>query len=316
VRPERRVFAGAAGNRLVADVRGAGGPPVVLLHGGGQTRHAFDAPAGPVADAGFVAVTVDQRGHGDSDWPADGAYAFADYGADALALAGQLRDAFGRPAVSVGASMGGLASLLALGRDPEAFAGLVLVDITPRMDPSGLSRIQGFMRGRSSEGFASLEEAAQAVAAYLPHRPRPPSLEGLRKNLRLHPDGRYRWHWDPRFYDGPRPIDTDGGTLAERFSAAARSLRVPTMLVRGRSSELVTEELAAEFLALVPHADHASIAGARHMVAGDRNTIFAGAVLDFLARRFGGSQKPESDQGVEGTGSCSGTANSLSDSSG
>ena len=47
-------------------------------------------------------------------------------------------------------------------------------------------------------------KAAQAVAEYLPQRPRPKSYEGLKKNLRLSPDGRWRWHWDPRFLDGPR----------------------------------------------------------------------------------------------------------------
>jgi hypothetical protein len=52
-----------------------------------------------------------------------------------------------------------------------------------------------FMSERVDVGFATLEEAADFISAYLPHRPRPKDLSGLAKNLRLHPDGRYRWHW-------------------------------------------------------------------------------------------------------------------------
>jgi pimeloyl-ACP methyl ester carboxylesterase len=280
---ERLELQGASGNRLVAHALGAG-RPVLLMHGGGQTRHAWSGAQSSLAERGFRAVALDLRGHGESAWPADGAYAFADYAADAVAVAEALSAAAPTRPVAVGASLGGLAALLALGRRPDAFSALVLVDITPRMDPGGVSHIQGFMRARAGEGFATVEEAADAVAAYLPHRPRPKSLDGLRRNLRQDPDGRWRWHWDPRFLDGPRPIGTDHeGTYAAAVEAA-KTLAVPTLLVRGRSSELVTEAAVAEFRALAPHAEYADIAGARHMVAGDRNDAFNDAVTGFLAR--------------------------------
>src|SRR5690606_30783851 len=104
----------------------------------------------------------------------------------------------GKPS-AIGASLGGIASLLAVGeaeRNGESlFSSLVLVDITPRVDPDGVARIHTFMRAHAKEGFGSVDEAADAVAAYLPHRPKPKSNEGLKKNLRLSPDGRWRWHW-------------------------------------------------------------------------------------------------------------------------
>ena len=56
------------------------------------------------------------------------------------------------------------------------------------------------MRGKP-EGFASVEEAADAVSQYLPDRPRPKDVSGLRRNLRPGPDGRLHWHWDPKFLD-------------------------------------------------------------------------------------------------------------------
>jgi pimeloyl-ACP methyl ester carboxylesterase len=154
------------------------------------------------------------------------------------------------------------------------------------MDPRGIEHIQGFVRAKVRDGFGSVEEAAEAVAAYLPYRPRPKSLDALKKNLRLHADGRWRWHWDPRFLEGPRPVNTDREAVPEALLRATRTLRVPTLLVRGGASELVSPEAAQEFLGAAPGAEFADVAEARHMVAGDRNDAFAEAILDFLERRF------------------------------
>lgn len=279
-----RSFVGAAANRLVASELGGGDRCALLLHGGGQTRHAWVRTARRLAEAGWRAVMLDQRGHGDSDRPADGAYVFSDFAADAAGVARRLAAEHGEKPVAIGASLGGIAALLALGAEDPPFAGLVLVDVVPNMDPRGVAHIQGFMRA-APDGFASIEEAAEAVAAYLPHRPRPASLDGLRKNLRFH-DGRWRWHWDPRFLDGPRSVNTEWERHEAAMIEAARRLPVPTLLVRGGSSELVTEEAAAAFLALAPGAEFVDVAEARHMVAGDRNDAFAAAILRFLQDRF------------------------------
>jgi pimeloyl-ACP methyl ester carboxylesterase len=279
-----RSFIGAAANRLVASELGGGDRCALLLHGGGQTRHAWVRTGRRLAEAGWRAVMLDQRGHGDSEWPADGGYAFSDFAADAAAVADRLAAEHAEKPVAIGASLGGIAALLALGAEEPPFSGLVLVDIVPSMDPRGVAHIQGFMRA-NPDGFASIEEAAEAVAAYLPHRPRPASLEGLRKNLRLS-DGRWRWHWDPRFLDGPRSVNRDWERHERAMVEAARRLPVPTLLVRGGSSELVTPAAAAAFLALAPGAEFVDVAEARHMVAGDRNDAFAGAILQFLQARF------------------------------
>ena len=285
---ERRILTGADDNALVATAFVGGRTPVLLLHGGGQTRHAFEDAAERIGEAGFAAFAVDQRGHGESAWPANGGYAFADYGRDVARLSDQLEAEFGRRPVAEGASLGGIASLYALGVERHVLEGLVLVDVTPRMDPGGVKAVIGFMAERAEEGFATIEEAADAIAAYLPHRQRPSSLAGLRKNLRQGEDGRWRWHWDPRFITGPRSVNADEQATERVLLAAASRLAIPTLLVRGRSSELVTEEHAREFMALAPQAEYVDIAGARHMVAGDRNDVFTDAIIAFLRRRFGG----------------------------
>jgi pimeloyl-ACP methyl ester carboxylesterase len=299
-------FSGGAQNRLVADRFGADGAPVLLLHGGGQTRHAWRATGDRLAAAGWCAYAMDQRGHGDSEWIADGNYGFTDFARDAAAVASALKRQHGQAPVLIGASLGGIAGLVAAG-DPAAaphppFSRLILVDITPRVDPQGVSKVHGFMREHAQDGFASVEEAAEVVASYLPHRPRPRSNEGLRKNLRLGADGRWRWHWDPRFLDSRNVVAADRDQIERALVDAARRITVPTLLVRGAASELVRDSDIAEFLQLVPGARYVDVAGARHMVAGDRNDAFAEAILDFLLLpQAAGSPRPNHRQAIQPT---------------
>jgi pimeloyl-ACP methyl ester carboxylesterase len=193
----------------------------------------------------------------------------------------------GNRPVIVGASLGGLAAMLvAGGADRDLLSGLVLVDITPRMDSTGVEKITGFMQARAEDGYASVEEAAGAVAAYLPNRQRPISVAGLMKNLRQTPEGRYIWHWDPRFLTGDRAIDAGKPDTQRRLEDAVRKIRVPTMLVRGSRSELVNDDHVAGFSELAPHAEIADVRGAGHMVVGDRNDLFADAIEGFLQRHF------------------------------
>ena len=281
---ETVTFEGCEGNRLVADRFGESGQPVVLLHGGGQTRHSWAAAAERIAALGHIVFCLDQRGHGESEWVASGHYGFEDFASDLIEVSGQILSQTGARPVVVGASLGGLASMLAEGElHSGCLEALVLVDVTPRMDHGGVGKVIGFMSDRVEAGFATVEEAADAIAAYLPNRTRPTDLSGLSKNLRLGEDGRYRWHWDPKFILAERsPGGAKAAMVEERMVAAASNLKVPVLLVRGRNSELVSEQHAREFQDLVPHALFTDIQGAGHMVAGDRNDVFAGAVEGFL----------------------------------
>ncbi len=268
---------GAGGVLLAGDSWGNPcGPLVLLQHGGGQTRHAWKGAGRTLGAAGYYAVAFDARGHGDSDWAAEGAY-----GQDAMvddlrcvvaALGGR------RPAL-VGASMGGGTSLVAVGEDHIDATALVMVDIGPRVEAEGIDNIQAFM-SLKPEGFRSLDEVADAIATYQPQRPRPASLDGLAKNVRLGTDGLYHWHWDPRF----RPSRHDLQKRHERLEACSRRLGLPTLLVRGGLSDVLSEEGAQEFLQLCPHAQYVNVTGAGHMVAGDRNDVFGTAVIAFLAQ--------------------------------
>lgn len=255
--------------------------PVILAHGGGQTRHSWGRTAARLAQNGWYAVAYDHRGHGESDWSPDGEYGIDLFAEDLRSLARQFSQ---RPAV-VGASLGGLAAMLAEGEGAgQLLSSLVMVDITPNMDPEGAMNIIRFMDTHLQEGFADLDEAAEVIARYT-GRPRRDNTRGLEKNLRLCDDGRYRWHWDPRFIEMRRDKLTRPGRLLD----AVKNIHVPMMLVRGRLSEVVTEPVAQEFLRQFPHVEYVDVENARHMVAGDRNDIFTAAVLTFLGKADSGS---------------------------
>jgi non-heme chloroperoxidase len=259
--------------------------PVLFLHGGGQTRHAWGRSAEVLARHGFYTICMDHRGHGESSWASLGEYRVFDFVEDLEQVIALLSD---KP-ILVGASLGGIASLLAETEHEGSVAkALVLVDVTPRLETEGVDRIIGFMKGGTS-GFESLEEVADSIAKYLPHRKRPKDLSGLAKNLRRGEDGRYYWHWDPNMLKTWEPnesTDEDDRALEERLQEV-RTIDVPTLLIRGRLSDLVSTETAAEFLEMVPHAEYVDLADAHHMVAGDRNDAFIDSVSEFLIRRFG-----------------------------
>ena len=270
--------------RIAADRFGdPAAPAVVFLHGGGQTRRSWGRAAAAVAERGWQAITVDLRGHGESDWSEDGDYRVTTFAEDVLEVLRQLPP---RP-VLVGASLGGFTSMLLAGElSPDAARAVVLVDIVPNMNPSGALRIHNFMYDRMESGFDSLDEVADAIQEYNPHRPRPSDLDGLKTNLR-HRDGRWYWHWDPKFIDGTAARPPIEVTEVDRMYAAVEAILrngVPMLLVRGQMSDLVTQERADEFIARFPDVDFVDVGGAGHMVAGDRNDLFAGAVADFIGR--------------------------------
>ena len=168
---------------------------------------------------------------------------------------------------------------------PGTFKSLTLVDIVPNSDPEGVSKILGFMGQNLELGFASLEDASDSIAAYLPHRKRPSDLTGLRKNLRLGEDGRYRWHWDPKFMSGMRGVTKPGDPPQAIQEIDYKAVSLPVHLVRGKMSELVSLDGAHAFLAKLENGSFTDVADAGHMVAGDRNDVFLDAVTVFLDKQ-------------------------------
>jgi pimeloyl-ACP methyl ester carboxylesterase len=252
----------------------AGRPTILMLHGGGQNRYSWKNTGQILADAGFHVIALDSRGHGDSDRSPTATYTIEALCSDTLAVLYQI----GRPVVLIGASMGGLTGIAAAHEaGPELVTKLVLVDVVPRFEKDGSARIRDFMFSHV-HGFDSLEDAADAVAAYLPHRDKPRNVEGLKKNLRLR-DGRWYWHWDPAFLTKP---EDDPFLRIEKLEQAAMNLQIPLLLIRGKLSDVVSAEGVADFLAKVPAAEFVELSDAGHTAAGDDNDAFTDVVVRFV----------------------------------
>ena len=279
-----KVFKVSEGREIIASEWGDNmNPLVIMLHGGGQTRHSWKGVAAKIANLGFHVIAHDLRGHGESFWDSNGDYTFDAHRDDLVKIIQQL----GKKANLVGASLGGMISLSLAGHVEESkhCSGLIMVDIGMRPNDEGSDRIVEFMRS-GAKGFASVEEAADAVSGYLPHRERPKDISGLKKNLRLKKDGRYYWHWDPLFLTDRTGM---GEVREERFKQlenSAKRITVPTLLVQGALSDILTNKEKEEFLNAVPHAKFAEIQQATHMVVGDKNDIFAEAIVDFLSEHI------------------------------
>jgi pimeloyl-ACP methyl ester carboxylesterase len=251
-------------------------PSILMLHGGGQNRHSWKNTGQILADGGFHVVALDSRGHGDSDRSPTANYSVETLCADTLQVLYQI----GRPTVLIGASMGGLTGILAAHEaGAELVTKLVLVDVVPRFEKDGSARIREFMFS-GVDGFQTLEQAADAISAYLPHRTRPRSPEGLKKNLRLR-DGRWYWHWDPAFLTKP---DDDPFTRMDMLEQAAINLEIPILLIRGKLSDVVSAEGVQDFLTKVPHAELVELSDAGHTAAGDDNDAFSEVVVEFVNR--------------------------------
>ena len=255
------------------------GKPVILLHGGGQTRHSWSKTAQSLAVRGYRAISIDARGHGESAWTER--YSLPLFADDVTSLIHQLCP--DQAPALIGASLGGLSAIVALGGDtPPPASALVLVDIAAKLKKQGTRKIRDFMAA-NRDGFASIDEAADAVAAYMTDRPRPRDTSGLARNLRER-DGRYYWHWDPDFMTGG--IDPDPDLERLDLDLPTARLALPVLLVRGELSNVIDNDSVAHFRKLVPHVETAEVPGAGHMVAGDANSPFAEAIIEFLAKHY------------------------------
>lgn len=252
--------------------------PVVLMGGMGQTRHAWTRAAIQVAASGWRAITLDYRGHGDSDWSDQGDYTLPTLGREILTAVSSL----GRPVVLVGASLGGKIALQAAGTGgPDLVCALVMVDTVPRTEPAGVAIVTQVLKP-PKDGFESPDAAAAELARIRGVPVEPGAGARLMRNMRRDAGGRWRWHWDPAYASK----DQGNGFPAcvPLLESTAAKLRVPALLSRGELSPVVGDAGVNALRALIPQLEVEVIPGASHMIVGDQNDLFADALVRFLTR--------------------------------
>lgn len=269
-------FTGGNGNRIAASSFGpATGSPVLMVGGMGQTRHSWQRAAQAIAEGGRRAITLDLRGHGESDWAADGDYGFPAMSGDLVAVARSI----GEPCVLVGASLGGKVVLAAAGYGAARIAGVVMVDTAPLVEQSGIAQVTQALKP-PPDGFASPQAAADDLARLRGRIADPGAGAKLERNMRRDAGGRWHWHWDPGLQDKAKGVK--GVEANDYLAEAARRLTMPVLLARGEKSPVVSEASIAHFRSLTPQLQVETIAGAVHMIVGDQNDDFAASVLRFL----------------------------------
>lgn len=268
---------GAAGNRIFGEAFDADGPvAIVLVHGGGQTRHTWRRVARTLQAQGLPCLSFDQRGHGDSDWIDSGDYQLDSFRDDAQIVL----EAWNRPSVLIGTSLGGLVSLMVAGAASPLVRGLVLVDTAPQLNPAEIDWLVDFLGAEADKGFASPAEAVAHVQRFFPDLA--VSAESIAKGLRRGADGRWHRHWDVRVVIGP--MNSIALPHEQRLHDIAARIRVPVALVRAGASHLVSDAAVARLRSCVPQLEVYELPGAHHLFNSAESLQIMALLDDFLKR--------------------------------
>jgi pimeloyl-ACP methyl ester carboxylesterase len=250
-------------------------PPIVLLHGGHQSAHSWDLVSLYLAQH-YRVLALDQRGHGDSEWPRD-----ADYTNDAMALdAEAFIGALGlQQPVLIGHSMGGRNALLLTRRNQAALRALVVVDVGPELSDRGREVISGFVQ--ANQEFDDLEQFVANVRRYDPYRSRAHIERTVKYNMLQRADGKYISKCDST----PRRLGLVRGSGPQENVTLedARGFRLPVLLIRGADSRILAADAAERFRDALPRGQLATVPACGHNVHGQNTTGFIAALDGFLA---------------------------------
>jgi pimeloyl-ACP methyl ester carboxylesterase len=275
---ERRAVDVGGGRRLSALLWGRGAPELVLVHGAGQNAHTWDTFA---MATNRPLVAVDLPGHGHSDWRDDRDYSPAANGEALASLFDQLAP---DSEVVVGMSLGGLSSLRVAAGRPELVRRLVLVDITPGIGRRDADQPRPPVPTDLLAGprtFESFQALLDVTAATMPHRSPESIIPGLRHNSKPLEDGQWGWRYDQLFDPARMTVDQPPPDMTPLWDDI-RGLRIPTMLVRGGRSPVVTDEAVARFVEHRPDARVETVPDAGHAVQNDKPLELAALVSDFV----------------------------------
>ena len=254
----------------------AANPPMLLLHGFAQTCHSWDFVALGFSDD-YRVIVLDQRGHGDSDWAADGDYSPETQQNDISAVVSEIGlEDF----TLMGLSMGGRNSFTYAANNPDRVRALVIVDAGPQNMQQGTQNIRNFVQ--QDDELDSVDAFVERVLKYNPRRA-PEQIRGsIMHNLKQLPNGKWTWKYDKRLRRPGRRMGSDPET-EKRLWGYLEALQCPTLLVRGGASDIIAMDTADKMHAVIPNSQLATIEGAGHLVMGDSPAGFQRAVTEFLA---------------------------------
>ena len=248
-------------------------PDLVLLHGYTGHCRSWDAFAN-VMSKQYRVLALDQRGHGETEWAPADQYGTMEMVADLDAFVSALRlERF----VLLGLSMGGMVAIAYAGARPVQLARLVIVDIAPEIAAEGIQNIQQSVA--RSDVFDTVEDAFRRARADNPVPPEGHHYDRVRASLMRTDEGKWTYRYDRALRDpGSQRLRL---TVDEGWDAVA-SFNVPTLLIRGEHSPLLSRDVADKFVSIAKNSQLVEVPGSGHPVPLDKPEGFLDAVQTFL----------------------------------
>lgn len=261
------------------------GPVILMLHGFGVSGHMFDEFAERMQEK-YRLISLDQRGHGDSDWAPDGDYSREAFVRDVERFREELGlDRF----ILVGHSMGGLNAVSYTNSYPQRVRALVLVDVGPEAAKDGVDNIMRFTRGPDELDF---DEFVELAHRFNQRRTLENIRERMRHRLRQLENGKWTWKFDKRFREENNGLRIGSELTNDQTWGLFRGVSVPTLLIRGAESDVLSAEVADRAVREMQRTRLTVVPGAGHSVPGDNPDAFTNAVREFLGDLDRGEFEP------------------------
>ena len=248
-------------------------PDLVLLHGYTGHCRSWDAFAN-VMTKQYRVLALDQRGHGETAWAPADQYGTMEMVADLDAFVSALRlERF----VLLGLSMGGMVAIAYAGTRPVQLARLVIVDIAPEIASEGIRNIQQSVA--RSDVFDSVEDAFRRARADNPVPPEGHHYDRVRASLMRTDEGKWTYRYDRALRD---PGNQRLRLAVEEGWDSVASFNVPTLLIRGEHSPLLSRDVADKFVSIAKNSQLVEVPGSGHPVPLDKPEGFLDAIQTFL----------------------------------
>ena len=242
--------------------------PMVLLHGLQDCARSWDFFADMISSKYYV-IALDHRGHGNSGHASSERYRLRDYVADIEALVEQLGL---QKLVLVGHSAGGRNAFVYAANHADIVESMVIVDIDPdATNPDSLGMFSRYMS--ESDEWGSLEAVVERLRSRQPNSTDEMLIHQATYMTKDLPDGRRAWKRDRTLLGSYERSD-----LWSEWSQISQ----PTLIIRGRQSNLLTHDVAVKMREAIPRARLAELEGGGHWFYQEIPDEFEATVRWFL----------------------------------
>jgi esterase len=257
------------------DWGGRTGQTLLLLHGFMGHAHVWDDLAATLR-SGYHVIALDQRGHGKSQWSAEGAYGLEDHFADLAQIMERLNlDNL----VLIGHSMGGRNALFFAACRPEKVQGLIVIDSRPGSNPRSADALRQLLKVLPLQA-ASLDEIVSSIHKHYPGISPEICYHLATYGYRKTAEGKYIPKCDPQM----SLRCENQGCCVEEIWSFLKNVTCPTLVVRGENSPFLSRDDAKTMCEIMPDATWTEIPRATHLPQQENPEGCRRALASFLNR--------------------------------